>query len=63
MYVTKAKIVALNVIKSFVSRPEMGPKHFDKLKPEPGPNPARNPARPEKSGPTYNPPLQQYNSG
>jgi len=23
------------------------PKHFDKLKPEPGPNPARNPARPD----------------
>jgi len=25
--------------KSFVSRPEIGPKHFDKPKPEPGPKP------------------------
>jgi len=37
-----------------VYRPEIVPKHFDKLKPEPGPSPARNPAPPEKRGPTYN---------
>ena len=30
-------------------RPEIGPKHFDKFKPEPVPNPAR----PEKPCPTY----------
>ena len=36
-------------------RPEIGPKYFDKLnKPEPGPSLARNLARPEKPGPTYN---------
>jgi len=29
--------------KSFVCRPEIGPKHFDKLKPEPGP---KSPTRP-----------------
>ena len=31
-----------------------GRKHFDKLKPKPGPSLAQNPARPEKPGPTYN---------
>jgi len=32
--------------KKFVSRPEIGPKHFEKFNP--------NPARPEKPSPTYN---------
>ena len=27
--------------KGFVCRPKIGPKHFEKLKPEPGPSPAR----------------------
>jgi len=36
--------------KTCVWRPEIGPKHFDEHKPEPGPNPGR----PEKPGPTYN---------
>jgi len=38
------------VLKTCVCRLEIGPKHLDKLKPEPGPNPARL----EKPGPTYN---------
>jgi len=36
--------------KNFICRPEIGPKHFDKLKP----SPARISARPEKPVPTYN---------
>jgi len=36
MYFKKEKIT-LNAIKSFVRRSEIGPKHFDELKPEPGP--------------------------
>jgi len=31
----KKNIVTLNVAKCFASRPEIGPKHFDKLKPKP----------------------------
>jgi len=46
MYVTKEKNVTLNVIKKFFMQAEIGPKHLDKLKPEP--------ALPEKPGPTYN---------
>ena len=42
------------LLKTCVCRPEIGPKHFDKFKPEPGPKPGSNPARPEKPGPTYN---------
>jgi len=38
MHIMKEKIVTLKVIKSFVCRPEMGPKQFDKFKPEPGPS-------------------------
>jgi len=33
----KKKIVTSNGITTCVCRPEIGPKHFDKLKPEPGP--------------------------
>jgi len=40
----KKKFVTLNVIKSFVCRPEIGPKHFDKLKPEARSDP-KSPAR------------------
>jgi len=36
-----------------VCRPEIGPKHFQKL--------TRNPARPEKFGPTYNAPAKCLN--
>ena len=42
------KIITLNGIKNFVRRPEIGPKHFDKLKAGP------NPARLVKPGPAYN---------
>jgi len=35
VYITKEKIVTLNVIKMLCA--EIGPKHFDKLEPEPGP--------------------------
>ena len=37
MYVTKEKNVTLNVIKKFFMQAEIGPKHLDKLKPEPAP--------------------------
>jgi len=44
MYVTKeTKSLLWMLHKRFVFRPEIGPKHFDKLKPEPG----------TKPGPTY----------
>jgi len=38
------------LLKTCVCRPEIGPKHFDKLKHEPDPNTVR----PEKPGMTYN---------
>jgi len=45
MHFMKEKIVTSNGIKkTYVCRPEIGPKHFDKLKPEPG---ATRKARPD----------------
>ena len=54
MQVTKEKHRYSEFCKKVVCRSEISPKHSVKLKPEAGPRPARNQARPEKPGPTYN---------